>query len=94
MTALKKLENWYLAQCDGEWEHTYGVHIRTLDNPGWVLEVEIQDTDLEEKAFESLQIDRSESDWIRARIEDKKFRAFGGPSNLEEMIGVFLVWAS
>jgi hypothetical protein len=31
---LEWLMRWYAAHCDGEWEHTYGVVIDTLDNPG------------------------------------------------------------
>jgi ribosomal protein L37E len=32
---LSKLSDWYAAQCDGDWEHEFGIHIGTLDNPGW-----------------------------------------------------------
>jgi hypothetical protein len=34
------LTQWYLAQCNEDWEHSYGVAIGTLDNPGWSLEVD------------------------------------------------------
>lgn len=33
MDILKWLENWYSSNCDGDWEHLYGITIRTLDNP-------------------------------------------------------------
>ena len=36
----RKTGDWYLSQCNGDWEHAYGVKIDTLDNPGWTLEVE------------------------------------------------------
>ena len=49
--ALQSLQDWYLAQCNGDWEHTYGVSIGTLDNPGWTLDVEQL---LAEILFESL----------------------------------------
>lgn len=26
------LQMWYVAQCDDEWEHAYGIKIETLDN--------------------------------------------------------------
>ncbi|MFE2849501.1 Imm53 family immunity protein, partial [Streptomyces scopuliridis] len=32
---LDWLQNWYTQQCDGDWEHEWGVKIATLDNPGW-----------------------------------------------------------
>ena len=41
--ALYLLQRWYVAQCDGEWEHAYGVEIGTLDNPGWSISDRSQD---------------------------------------------------
>ena len=31
---LEWLMNWYESNCDGDWEHSYGVKIESLDNPG------------------------------------------------------------
>jgi hypothetical protein len=28
---------WYTKQCNGDWEHSYGIRIDTIDNPGWSL---------------------------------------------------------
>jgi hypothetical protein len=33
--ALAWLMQWYLAQCNQDWEHEFGITIATLDNPGW-----------------------------------------------------------
>jgi hypothetical protein len=33
---LTWLQAWYAEQCDGDWEHQFGVSVETLDNPGWV----------------------------------------------------------
>jgi len=38
------LQQWYLQQCDGDWEHGYGLHIGTLDNPGWTVDVNLAGT--------------------------------------------------
>ena len=27
------LQSWYQSQCDGDWEHEFGIRIETLDNP-------------------------------------------------------------
>jgi hypothetical protein len=32
---LEQIQNWYAGQCDGRWEHSFGIKIETLDNPGW-----------------------------------------------------------
>ncbi|MBS1660912.1 MAG: hypothetical protein JST68_07650 [Bacteroidetes bacterium] len=35
MNILNWQQTWHLEQCDGEWEHEYGVKIETLDN-SWI----------------------------------------------------------
>jgi len=52
MSSLQELQEWYLSQCNEDWEHTYGVSIGTIDNPGWSLEVELSDTSLENINYE------------------------------------------
>jgi hypothetical protein len=90
---LQRLELWYGRQCDGNWEHEYGVKIGNLDNPGWEIDIDLAGTGLEEKALESSQLERDEHDWISYRKEDLKFRGFGGPRNLDELLLIFLEWA-
>jgi hypothetical protein len=93
-SALRKLQSWYQAQCDGDWEHGEGITIETLDNPGWSLEVALADTTLEQKAFPELKRDyESETEWLTCFLRDGKFIGACGPQKLEEMIEVFLTWA-
>jgi hypothetical protein len=40
-----------------------------------------------------VSIDRSESDWVRCRVEDGSFQATGGATNLVEILEIFLRWA-
>jgi hypothetical protein len=35
------LAEWYIKNCNGDWEHQYGVKIETLDNPGWHVEIDL-----------------------------------------------------
>jgi hypothetical protein len=58
------LQNWYAAPCDGDWEHSYGVQIETLDNPGWYVIISLADTPLEGTTFEPVDESyRSEDNW-------------------------------
>lgn len=41
---LSRLERWFAAHCDGDWEHGYGVQIQTTDNPGWLVKIGIDGT--------------------------------------------------
>jgi hypothetical protein len=39
----------YEAQCNGDWEHGFGASIDTLDNPGWLLKVDLAGTDCDDR---------------------------------------------
>jgi Immunity protein 53 len=88
---LVKLQNWYASHCDGDWEHTWGVKIDTLDNPGWSIIIDLQDTNMEKVPFPGLIIE-SPSDWIFCELNQGRFSGRCGPRMLETMIDVFLMW--
>ncbi len=52
---LKRLQEWFETNCDGEWEHAYGVLIATLDNPGWTIKIDLMGTYLENIDFQSVR---------------------------------------
>jgi len=83
------LARWYLARCDGEWEHRHGVSIQTLDNPGWMVAIDLAGTPLLGLPFARTDTKRGELDWMHVWIEEGRFRAAGGAFNLAEMIGLF-----
>lgn len=90
---LTWLQDWYLAQCDGDWEHEFGVEIGTLDNPGWHIEVDLVRTRLEGAPFPPAKVERTVADWFFCEVADGKFKASCGPRNLAEVIGVLRNWA-
>lgn len=92
MSAIQKLQEWYRSRCDGDWEHSFGVKIDTLDNPGWTVAIDLTDTPLEKKTFAPYEYKFTDIDWIVCRVEERQFRARGGPMKLEELIEVFLRW--
>lgn len=85
---LSWLQQWYLSQCDGEWEHHNGIRIDSLDNPGWSVEADIgmitKPTPISEE--------RNDSDWIRCEVKEGRFYGYGGPRNLQEMLEVLRRW--
>jgi hypothetical protein len=93
-SALHRLQRWFQAQSDGDWEHGEGIAIETLDNPGWSLKISLAETPLEHKPFAELKRDyESETEWLTCFLRDGKFIGVCGPQKLEEMIEVFLTWA-
>ncbi|GAB4063852.1 immunity 53 family protein [Uliginosibacterium sediminicola] len=95
MNELSRLQSWYANQCNGIWEHSYGLSIETLDNPGWCLTVDLIDTDIFELSFIELKREAIESDddWLVCRVEDGRFRGHCGPANLQELLSIFLDFA-
>jgi hypothetical protein len=100
MNPLARLQEWYLSQCNEDWEHTYGVAIGTLDNPGWSFDVDLTETDLDGRTFAPVEYgigaDSVEGDqnWISCQVVSNKFTARGGPRKLDEMILTFVEWAN
>jgi hypothetical protein len=89
---LTWLQGWYVTQCDGEWEHEYGMSIETLDNPGWFLKIDLQATAMDGRTFPQHEVHRSEHDWLIARVVDSRFEVACGPLNLSEAIHQFRIW--
>ena len=95
MDSLKLLQEWYLSQCDEDWEHSFGVKIDTLDNPGWKLVIDLDETELDGKEFSPVEKNyESENNWLTCIVEDNKFTGFCGPLLLSEMVKVFIEWAN
>ena len=90
---LRRLEKWYLARCDGDWEHSHGVRISTLDNPGWQLAIDLGETPLANKTFKSVESEVDGNNWFHCRVRNSTFEGAGGPFNLTDLIETFLEWA-
>ena len=91
---LVRLQNWYRSVCNGDWEHTYGVFIDNIDNPGWRLQIDLTGTYLDGVAFDAIEIHRENvENWLVCKVEQGKFIAYCGPGNLVETLATFLDWA-
>ncbi len=81
MLELARIQRWYASQCDGDWEHSHGLQIETLDNPGWHVVIDLRHTELADRSFASVvrgtQIGVGE--WVHCRIEADQFVGTGVP---------------
>ena len=101
---LEWMEQWYAAQCLGDWAHSKGVTIQTLDNPGWLVKVDLQGTDLEDHLNEGL-VQRSGEppgedngnqggpEWMECAVREGKFIGAGDPGKLRDILHCFRAWA-
>jgi hypothetical protein len=81
-SALEFLAAWYSDQCDGEWEHEFGVRLDTLDNPGWYLRVDLIGTAAERRFVERRRFDFGAGGWVIVGSDGRTFEASSDPSSL------------
>ena len=96
---LARLMAWFVEQCDGDWEHKYGVSIQSCDNPGWWVKIDLTNTLLESRSFTPVKRGEVENldprpPWLHCYVEEGVFNGAGDPNTLEEILKVFLDWAS
>jgi hypothetical protein len=86
---LNWLQSWYQSQCDGDWEHSYGIKIDTVDNPGWFITIDLDETKWSDLEIESELIEKNKDDWFFYKIKESKFKASGDPSKLDLLLKTF-----
>ncbi len=90
-SVLQWIQTWYQEQCDGDWEHGFGVHISTLDNPGWTLDIDITETELDGLEIDYQLDEKTDADWFCISVKKNKYAAAGDPSKLEFLLEHFRV---
>ena len=98
MDELQQLQAWYASQCDGDWEHEYGIKIENVDNPGWSVSIPLAGTELESCGYETVSDMTPPTEWLHCRVsesaEGRRWEGSGGPLMLSQILRRFLDWAS
>jgi hypothetical protein len=99
MDSIGWLQQWYLQQCDGTWEHQNGIIIETLDNPGWVVKISLIGTEMQGMDMEAVHAGEINNngmegihDWLRCNVDSDLFVGAGGPASLPAICDVFRNW--
>jgi hypothetical protein len=90
MELLQRIQRWYTINCNGDWEHDYGISITNVDNPGWNVTIILEGTCLKADPVPYVFNQRSITDWFGFSIQENKFEGVGGPENLTEILTYFL----
>lgn len=99
MDTLTRLQKWYSHQCNGEWEHSFGVTIQSCDNPGWWVKIDLAGTSLLKKPFNEIAEGVNEHRcgqgprWISCYTENGVWHGAGDELKLERILAIFLNWA-
>lgn len=89
MSLLEQLQAWYMGECNDDWEHSFGIKIETLDNPGWLVTIDLSETNWADLKVERTINERTETNWLQFEVLEQKFIGCGGPYNLEEILRAF-----
>ena len=98
MNEIQEIQKWYGAQCNGDWEHQYGIEVESLDNPGWKVVIDLIETELEKSEFKKAgygvgdDLRTSGNNWLLCQKVGDKFVGVGGPEKLTEILNAFLNW--
>lgn len=99
MSTLSRIQAWYQRQCDGTWEHSLGVLIESVDNPGWWIKINLDRTKLRDVSFAEIRENVNDERfaqgprWFNCRVEGSTWHGAGDETQLERILKVFLEWA-
>jgi len=99
MNTIARLQTWYAQQCNGEWEHSFGISIQSCDNPGWWVKINLLGTPLQKQAFTEIAegVDGQRfalgSHWLNCYIENGIWHGAGDATKLDLILEIFLTWA-
>ena len=87
---IERIQDWYKINCNGDWEHSYGYKIETLDNPGWAIKIDLAETALENLEFQrEYQNPKNNNDWFHISTENKVLNIYCGPENMKSTFEIF-----
>jgi hypothetical protein len=88
---LERLEEWFESNCDGDWEHGYGIRIETLDNPGWMLRFDLTGTRLQDATVDRVSKNGpNENIWIDYWTDGSTLYLACGPRSLHDALEIAL----
>ncbi|EMO32648.1 hypothetical protein LEP1GSC175_3401 [Leptospira santarosai str. HAI821] len=94
-TMFSWLMEWYQFQCDGDWEHEYGIEINTNGDRGWQVKIEVSFTELDGVVINHTLIQQGLNDWYSFSLKDGKFLAEGDPKELSIILEKFKeIWVT
>ncbi len=86
---VNKIQQWYKSNCDGDWEHTYGIDIMFVDSKSWKISIDLAQTVYEDLSLPTRIENRSTYDWFEYQVSNATFTANCGCLSLAETLNAF-----
>jgi hypothetical protein len=82
------INKWLIINCNGDWEHEFGVRIISSDVPGWNIELDLSKTCLESTNFSYSE--KKEHSFIEINIIDNVFKAYCSLNYYNRCLSLFI----
>lgn len=89
---LDWLQLWYHSQCDGDWEHQYGVTMTLKKSEEWEFDIDLTYTEMQGIHLSDAEQSDPEGGWLRWRSDGWHFRAECSRKNVIAVIAEFRTW--
>jgi hypothetical protein len=92
---FRDIVEWYQRHCDDSWEHQHGIRLETLDNPGWLLTVDLVHTDLQGRTMPEIREGVAPQDhpvsplWLHCFVADNRFQGACDPTQVARLFRIF-----
>lgn len=92
-----RMARWYAWQCDGDWEHEYGIRVERVHD-GWNLSIDLSFTEVEsvdfdlQKVYAEFRVARPYDASIQLSRAGKQLRGKCGAGAMTDMVGVAFDW--
>lgn len=91
--SVQYLLDWYANNCNGDWGHEYGIKISTIDNPGWLIQVNLSETDISGRVMEPCTWEPEHGRWVRSWSNGEEFNVVCDVHSFDVAIGEFQKFA-
>lgn len=85
---IEYFQQWYISKCNGTWEHSYGLDISTIDNPGWKVNINGES----DRPLLSINLTGDDNNWIIINADDNEFKGYCSPQNLSVVLNHAKEW--
>lgn len=92
------LMQWYKSQCDGDWEHMFGMKIQSDEKANWTVKIDLCNTTMQWIEIPPVYINNGLNDWMKV-TEGKDENGFfqfvgnGDSTKLIQIIEIFQILA-
>ena len=93
MSVITQLTKWMQQASENAIKKLPRISVYTLDNPGWRIVVDLDESSVKQKSFSNFKLETSDDDWIVCKKEGSQIKGYCGPKNLIELLDIFLNWA-